>query len=120
MTDSPPNASNDPLHGVTLKVLLETLVARHGWPGLAENVTVGCFVRDPSIKSSLKFLRKTPWARVKVERMYLADIRAEEKRKKRNDYKKLRRQRVEAEGENAETGDAWPTLPTIPTDESEA
>ncbi|MFT6398094.1 MAG: hypothetical protein ACJAYU_002849 [Bradymonadia bacterium] len=98
MTDSPQNPSNDPLHGITLRALLETLVFRYGWQGLAEHVRVGCFINDPSMKSSLKFLRKTPWARTKVEGLYLADIRADEKRKKRNAYKKLQRQSGEAEG----------------------
>ncbi len=79
MSDAPPKPSNDPLHGVTLKALLETLVFRHGWAGLAEHVNIGCFTNDPSIQSSLKFLRRTPWARAKVERLYLADLRAAEK-----------------------------------------
>lgn len=79
--DTPPRISNDPLHGITLKTLLETLVFRHGWDGLAEHVNIGCFTNDPSMKSSLKFLRKTPWARTKVERLYLADLRAAKKHK---------------------------------------
>ena len=64
---------NDPLHGVTLKVILEDLVNRRGWPDLAQNVRIRCFIYDPSINSSLKFLRRTPWAREQVERLYLAD-----------------------------------------------
>jgi uncharacterized protein (DUF2132 family) len=65
------NPSNDPLHGVTLKALLEALVARHGWPGLAASIPIRCFDSNPSIQSSLKFLRKTEWARRRVERLYL-------------------------------------------------
>lgn len=61
----------DPLHGITLQQLLTELVAHYGWPGLAKEVDVRCFKNDPSIKSSLAFLRKTPWAREKVEALYL-------------------------------------------------
>jgi uncharacterized protein (DUF2132 family) len=63
--------TNNPLHGVTLEAMLLALVERHGWAGLAERVPVKCFVNDPSIKSSLKFLRKTDWARQKLESLYL-------------------------------------------------
>ena len=62
--------SKDPLHGVTLEKLLTVLVEEHGWAGLADRVPVRCFMFDPSIKSSLTFLRKTPWARAKVEDLY--------------------------------------------------
>jgi uncharacterized protein (DUF2132 family) len=62
--------SKDPLHGVTLEKLLTALVEEHGWAGLADRVPVRCFMFDPSIKSSLTFLRKTPWARAKVEDLY--------------------------------------------------
>ncbi len=61
----------DPLHGVTLKVLLEELVENYGWQYLGEKININCFKQDPSINSSLKFLRKTPWAREKVEYFYL-------------------------------------------------
>ncbi len=61
----------DPLHGVTLEVLLTELQSHYGWEELAERVRVRCFLENPSIRSSLKFLRKTPWARTKVERLYL-------------------------------------------------
>jgi len=63
--------SNDPLHGVTLECLLTELVAQHGWAELGQRVPIRCFLFDPSIKSSLTFLRKTPWARTKVEQIYL-------------------------------------------------
>jgi uncharacterized protein (DUF2132 family) len=63
--------TNNPLHGVTLEAMLLALVERHGWAGLAERLPVNCFVNDPSIKSSLKFLRKTDWARQKLENLYL-------------------------------------------------
>ena len=62
---------NNPLHGVTLKVILEKLVGEIGWQKMADNVDIRCFQYDPSIKSSLAFLRKTPWAREKVETLYL-------------------------------------------------
>ncbi len=64
------HVSKDPLHGVTLEALLTELVAHHGWAGLARQVEIRCFMFDPSLTSSLKFLRRTPWARAKVEEMY--------------------------------------------------
>ena len=68
MADS---VSNDPLHGLTLEVILTRLVEKYGWDGLAKRIDVRCFHNDPSIKSSLTFLRRTPWARTKVEELYL-------------------------------------------------
>lgn len=62
---------NNPLHGVTLQTILTELVAHYGWDGLARSIDIRCFKSDPSIKSSLTFLRKTPWAREKVEALYL-------------------------------------------------
>lgn len=64
--------SKDPLHGITLEKLLTELVAEIGWAELGRHVPVRCFLFDPSIKSSLTFLRKTPWARAKVEQLYVA------------------------------------------------
>ncbi len=64
-------ASPDPLHGITLEKLLNELVAQFGWEELARRVPIRCFQFDPSIKSSLTFLRKTPWARAKVEDIYV-------------------------------------------------
>ena len=61
----------DPLHGMTLETILVALHAHYGWEGLAERVDVRCFKSDPSIKSSLTFLRKTPWARAKVEALFI-------------------------------------------------
>ena len=63
--------SSDPLHGVTLETMLRKLVNKYGWPGLAKRIGIKCFKSDPSIASSLKFLRKTPWARKEVEDLYL-------------------------------------------------
>lgn len=71
MTQSPKN----PLHGVTLEAILTDLVAKLGWEGLAKRIDIRCFKSDPSIKSSLTFLRKTPWAREKVERLYIKLMR---------------------------------------------
>ncbi|MDV6033306.1 MAG: DUF2132 domain-containing protein [Phycisphaera sp. RhM] len=65
---------NNPLHGVTLADLLERLVERYGWEELGNRVQIRCFTHDPSLKSSLKFLRKTPWARAKVERLFLRSV----------------------------------------------
>jgi uncharacterized protein (DUF2132 family) len=67
----PSPSSNDPLHGITLERLLTELVAEFGWPELGRRVPVRCFLFEPSIKSSLTFLRKTPWARAKVEQLYV-------------------------------------------------
>lgn len=60
----------NPLHGLTLETIVTELVAHYGWAGLAEQVPVRCFASDPSVSSSLKFLRKTPWARERVEGLY--------------------------------------------------
>ena len=62
--------SNDPLHGVTLERMLTELVAHYGWEEMGRQVAIRCFLFDPSVKSSLTFLRQTPWARAKVEDMY--------------------------------------------------
>jgi uncharacterized protein (DUF2132 family) len=70
-----PDQPRNPLHGVTLEAMLQSLVVHFGWPGLAEQLPVRCFSQDPSISSSLKFLRKTPWAREKVESLYLFMLR---------------------------------------------
>ncbi len=64
----------DPLHGVTLEVVLTRLVEKYGWEELAVRIRINCFVREPSIKSSLTFLRRTPWARKKVEDLYCQGI----------------------------------------------
>jgi uncharacterized protein (DUF2132 family) len=68
-----PPGSNDPLHGITLERIVTELLARHGWEGLAARIDIRCFKLDPSIKSSLTFLRRTPWARKKVEALYLEE-----------------------------------------------
>lgn len=62
---------NNPLHGITLEQIVESLVDFYGWSELGQRVDINCFRNDPSVKSSLKFLRKTPWARQKVEVLYL-------------------------------------------------
>jgi uncharacterized protein (DUF2132 family) len=63
---------NNPLHGKTLEMILNHLVAFYGWENLAYHIDINCFKKDPSIKSSLKFLRATPWARKKVEDLYIS------------------------------------------------
>lgn len=67
-----PSANRDPLHGVTLEMILTRLVEQYGWEELGKRVRIRSFTQDPSIKSSLHFLRRTPWARKKVEELYLA------------------------------------------------
>lgn len=68
---TPQDHTRDPLHGITLERMLTELVEHFGWEGLGQRIKVRCFTSDPSIGSSLKFLRKTPWAREKVEHLYL-------------------------------------------------
>jgi uncharacterized protein (DUF2132 family) len=65
---------NNPLHGITLEMILTHLVQQYGWAELAKRVPIRCFYNEPSIKSSLKFLRRTPWARKNVEELYLNSI----------------------------------------------
>lgn len=67
----PEQHGHDPLHGLTLKQILDELVAMYGWEELGRRIRIKCFITDPSVASSLKFLRKTPWAREKVEALYL-------------------------------------------------
>jgi len=66
--------SNDPLHGITLQMIVTQLVEQYGWAELGRRIPIKCFNDNPSIKSSLKFLRQTPWARKKVEDLYLKSI----------------------------------------------
>jgi uncharacterized protein (DUF2132 family) len=73
--NTPAAQPRNPLHGVTLEAMLTALVANYGWAGLGERIALRCFTSDPSIASSLKFLRKTPWAREKVEGLYLFMLR---------------------------------------------
>ncbi|MFN3738456.1 VF530 family DNA-binding protein [Hydrogenophaga sp.] len=70
-----PTQANNPLHGVTLEAMVTALVDFYGWGGLGERIPVRCFNVDPSVTSSLRFLRKTPWAREKVEGLYLFMLR---------------------------------------------
>lgn len=70
---------NDPLHGITLEKIVVYLVEHYGWRSLGDQIQIRCFNSDPSIKSSLKFLRKTPWARSKVESLYVATLKREKK-----------------------------------------
>jgi uncharacterized protein (DUF2132 family) len=72
---APRAPSKDPLHGVTLQQIVEHLVDAHGWAGLGREIPLRCFTHDPSVGSSLKFLRRTPWARAKVESLYVATLR---------------------------------------------
>lgn len=71
---SPSSHPNDPLHGITLETILRAVVARHGWKRMAEEIPIRCFMFDPTITSSLTFLRKTPWARKKLEDWYVDDV----------------------------------------------
>jgi uncharacterized protein (DUF2132 family) len=66
--------TKDPLHGITLEMILNQLVQQYGWVELGKRIPIRCFTHEPSLKSSLKFLRRTPWARKKVEELYLASM----------------------------------------------
>lgn len=66
--------SKNPMHGVTLESVVVKLVEHYGWDELANRININCFKKDPSVKSSLKFLRKTPWAREQVEQLYLSSL----------------------------------------------
>ena len=68
----PGQTSKDPLHGMTLEMILNRLVEHYGWEEMGRRITIRCFNYDPTVKSSLTFLRKTPWARKKVEDLYIA------------------------------------------------
>jgi uncharacterized protein (DUF2132 family) len=74
MTQAPSQPRN-PLHGMTLEKIITQLADYYGWEGLGERINIRCFTHDPSVNSSLKFLRKTPWAREKVESLYLFMLR---------------------------------------------
>lgn len=108
--------SNDLLHGVTLKAMLEHLVEHRGWGELGRLIRIGCFNESPSIASSLKFLRKTEWARLKVERLYLEDRQKAERNRKRNERRaSMRAYRAAQEGDGStppnasdeEAGEDW-------------
>ncbi len=71
--------AKDPLHGVTLETIMNLLVADYGWEKLGKYIKIRCFTSNPSIQSSLKFLRQTPWAREKVEKLYLASLKRSRK-----------------------------------------
>ena len=71
---SPSEHPRDPLHGITLEKILQQMVERHGWEVMAERIPVRCFQFNPSVKSSLTFLRKTPWARKRIEGWFIAEL----------------------------------------------
>jgi uncharacterized protein (DUF2132 family) len=73
--------ANNPLHGITLEMILTDLTARYGWSELGQRINIRCFNQDPSITSSLKFLRRTPWARAQVEALYLESQKSGQKQR---------------------------------------
>ncbi len=79
----PERQARNPLHGITLERIVTELVAHFGWAELGQQVRIKCFTTDPSVSSSLKFLRKTPWARTKVESLYLFMLRDQKRREPR-------------------------------------
>jgi uncharacterized protein (DUF2132 family) len=83
MTPAAPPQPRNPLHGLTLEHIVTALVAHYGWEGLAQRIALRCFSSEPSVASSLKFLRKTPWAREKVEGLYLFMLRESRRQQQR-------------------------------------
>lgn len=81
----PQAQARNPLHGLTLEAILNALVQEYGWAGLDARIPLRCFAFDPSVKSSLKFLRRTPWAREKVESLYLFMLR--ERRREQTSFR---------------------------------
>ena len=97
----------NPLHGVTLKTIVEDLVERHGFEELGNLIPLRCFHYEPTLKSSLKMLRKTPWAREKVEELYVEDQRVIARNRKRNQRRADQRvYRAEQEAESSEVATA--------------
>ncbi|MCK5133833.1 MAG: DUF2132 domain-containing protein [Candidatus Sabulitectum sp.] len=80
---------NNPLHGVTLEKIVTSLEEYYGWEELGQLVKIRCFDSNPSVKSSLKFLRKTPWARKKVEDLYLITVKREKRKRRKAEMKRL-------------------------------
>ena len=82
---TPNEQARNPLHGVTLERVVTELADHYGWDGLAERIRIRCFTHDPSVPSSLRFLRRTPWAREKVVGLYLYMLRERARRERRGD-----------------------------------
>ncbi len=82
---------NNPLHGITLEQIVVKLQESYGWEDLGQLIKIRCFDTDPSVKSSLKFLRKTPWARKKVEELYLVTVKREKRKRRKTEMKRLNR-----------------------------
>ncbi len=80
---------NNPLHGITLQKIVTSLEEYYGWEELGQLIKIRCFDSDPSVKSSLKFLRKTPWARKKVEDLYLVTVKREKRKRRKAEMKRL-------------------------------
>jgi uncharacterized protein (DUF2132 family) len=97
--------------------MLEALVARHGWPELARRIHIRCFTHDPSLSSSLAFLRRNEWARADVEKLYLADLRRAERNRQRNAERAAQRaHRAQQDETAAESGSAAVCAPEAPSE----
>ena len=92
--------ANNPLHGLTLQTIVETLETQLGWQKMGQAVKIKCFTDNPSVKSSLKFLRKTPWAREKVEQLYLSTMQQNKPKTSRKAKSKIAPEEF-----------VWPDLP---------
>jgi DNA-binding protein len=116
----PMSPANDPLHGITLEALLTELVSRHGFEELALRVNIRCFSHEPSIKSSLKFLRRTEWARTAVEQLYLADQELLARKRQRNQERAARRAYAAARGGSEPSEEADAAAEAEPSEEADA
>ncbi len=87
----PEQQINNPLHGITLEQIVVKLQEYYGWEELGQLIKIRCFDTDPSVKSSLKFLRKIPWARSKVEDLYLVTVKREKRKQRKTEMKRLNR-----------------------------
>ncbi len=96
--------SNDPLHGLTLEAVVTALVDRYGFKSLSRQIEIRCFYSDPSIKSSLKFLRKTPWARTQVEELYIKTFA------KSASTNKSSKRTVNSDKSTADSTFVWPSV----------
>lgn len=99
-------SNNDPLHGLTLEAIVTALVDRYGFKALSRQIEIRCFYHEPSVKSSLKFLRKTPWARTKVEELYINTFSDKKNAKKRTPSSTSSAQSQSQSNDDFQ----WPTL----------
>lgn len=104
--------NNDPLHGLTLEAIVTALVDHYGFKALSRQIEIRCFYHEPSVKSSLKFLRKTQWARTKVEELYVSTFSDKKPTRKRNSShaNKTAERKSRSTGTTSDGGFVWPSI----------